>query len=288
MTLAALLLILASAVLHATWNLLAKRVGGGAAFTWLFGMLTILLYAPGALVLIMMMRPSLGLLELSFVMGGGIIHLGYFLSLQRGYREGDLSLVYPLARGTGPLLATVGAVTLFAERPTTLALVGAGLIITSVFIMAGGDKMLTRASRPAGSAIGYGLLTGVFIAGYTLWDAYAVRVLLIAPLLYYWLSEIVRAALLTPVALRRWQMVREHWRMHKLELFGVAVLSPLSYILVLLAFTLAPVSYVAPAREISILVGALLGARFLAEGDTRRRLLAAVLMMLGVVALSIG
>ncbi len=288
MTLLALLLVLTAAFLHAAWNLLAKRAGGGLAFTWLFGLLSALLYAPLGLGLWWRSTVELGWLELSFVAGSALIHLAYFLSLQRGYRAGDLSLVYPLARGSGPMLATLGAVVLFGERPSPLALSGAALIIASVFAMTGGVRRFSGLARQAKVAVGYGLMTGLFIASYTLWDAYAVAALLIPPLLYTWLSELMRVLFITPQAVRRWPQVAAHWRQHKLELFGVAVLSPLSYILVLSAFVFTPVSYLAPAREVSILIGALLGARLLAEGDARRRLVAASGMVLGIVALALG
>ncbi|CAN5576422.1 EamA family transporter [soil metagenome] len=288
MTLFALGLILAAAVVHASWNLLAKRVGGGAGFVWLIAALASALYAPPVLVLVVVQRPALGPLELLFIAGTALLHLAYFVSLQRGYRFGDLSLVYPLARGTGPLLATVGAILLFAERPTPLALFGTGLIVLSVFVLAGGVRVLRNTTPDARQALSYGLLTGLFIAAYTLWDKHAVSALLIPPLLYDWAANLGRALLLTPLAWRRRGEVGALWRRHRLEVIGVAALSPLSYLLVLTAMVATPVSYVAPAREVSILIGAALGARFLAEGDVRRRLLAASGMVVGVIALALG
>ena len=93
---------------------------------------------------------------------------------------------------------------------------------------------------------------------------------------------------LTPFALRRWNDVRHHWSGNRLEVFGVAVLSPLAYILVLTALVFTPVSYVAPAREISILIGTGMGTRFLAEGEGRRRMVAAIAIVAGVLALALG
>src|ERR687891_698220 len=125
MTLFALVLVLAAAVFHATWNLLAKRVGdGGAVFVWLFGLCSLVIYAPLAVVVVLVSAPHLGPVQYLFMFGSGVLHLGYFVLLQRGYAVGDLSLVYPLARGTGPLLATAAAIVLLGERPGALALVG--------------------------------------------------------------------------------------------------------------------------------------------------------------------
>jgi drug/metabolite transporter (DMT)-like permease len=285
MTGIALGLVLAAACLHATWNLLAKRAGGGAAFVWLFGALSTLLYTPLALAVLVLQRPVLDTTGLLFILGSGVLHLAYFLVLQRGYRAGDLSLVYPLARGTGPALSTAVAVAVFRERPTPLALAGAVCITTGVFVLAGGARA-SGGGRLA--AVGYGLLTGALIAAYTLWDKYAVSTLAVPPLLLDYGSNAVRAVLLTPVALRLRADVRHEWRVHRREALGVAVLTPLAYILVLTALVTTPVSYVAPARELSILIGTIMGARLLAEGDTRRRLGAACAIVAGVVALALG
>jgi uncharacterized membrane protein len=282
----ALMLVLAAAWIHATWNLLLKRTGGGVVFVWLFGTASTLIYAPLALALIVIHGPRLGGTELVFIAGSAIIHIGYYLALQRGYRTGDLSLVYPLARGTGPMLATVGAIAFFGERPSAVALLGAGIIVCSVFVLAGGGRGIRFVAN--GDAVASGIMTGIFIATYTLWDKHAVAALAIPPLVFDWGSNLSRTVLLSPVALRQRATVRILCRKKWRTILAVGLLNPLSYILVLTALVTAPVSYIAPAREISILAGAILGARLLAEEDARRRLLAAGGMVLGVIALAIG
>jgi drug/metabolite transporter (DMT)-like permease len=286
MTTFALALVLSAAFVHATWNLLAKRVAGSAAFIWLFGLVSICLYAPLAVAIIVFQQPYLGPEHLLFIVGSGVLHIGYYLALQRGYRVGDLSLVYPLARGTGPMLATAAAIAFFGERPTTLALGGAILIGISVFTLASGSRRQPGSDTRA--AVVFGILTGAMIASYTLWDKHAVSVLLVPPLLMDWGTSVTRVAVLTPVAVRRWGEVCNHWKLHRREVLGIALLNPLSYILVLTAMVFTPVSYVAPAREVSILIGTVMGARLLAEGDSSRRLLAAAGMVMGVVALAVG
>lgn len=286
MTGLALTLVLSSAIIHATWNYYAKRVSGGAGFIWLTTMIQAVAYAPLALVIILRESPAIGVPELVAIVGSGVLHIGYFLLLSRGYRTGDLSLVYPLARGTGPMLSTAAAILLLGERPTALALGGAVLIGVGVFILTGDPRKFRQ--NGAGKAVAYALLTGLVIAGYTLWDKRAVSVLLIPPLLYDWANGATRGVLLTPYALRHWPEVTRHWREHRKASMMVGLLSPLSYILVLTALTFSPVSYVAPAREISILIGTALGARLLAEGDALRRAAAAVVMVSGVVCLALG
>lgn len=134
----------------------------------------------------------------------------------------------------------------------------------------------------------YALVTGTFIAAYTLWDKQAVSKYAVAPVLLDWGANLGRTFLLTPFALRHWEHTRDEWHTHRSEAVGVALLVPLSYILVLTAMEFTPVSYVAPAREISILIGTAMGTGLLAEGDARRRLVAACAMVLGIVALALG
>ncbi|MCM8748139.1 DMT family transporter [Thermomicrobiaceae bacterium CFH 74404] len=287
MTLFALGLILAAAFCHATWNLLAKRVGSGAPFIWLFGTLGALIYGPLAIGIILWQRPELGLPQLVFIVGSALLHIAYFLLLQQGYRVGDLSLVYPLARGTGPMLSTLGAIALFGERPSPLALAGAALIIGSIFLLTGGARLLRRPLSADGAVV-FGLLTGTLIATYTLWDKHAVSALAIPPVVLDWSTAVARSLLLTPIAARRWDEVQALWRDHRLPVLGVAILTPLAYILVLTAMRFTPVSYVAPAREISILIGTAMGAHLLDEGNAHRRLLAASGMVLGIIALALG
>ena len=286
MTAVALVLVLTSAVAHASWNLIAKRASGGPVFNWLFDSLSALVCLPLGIAQVLVEPPRLGPIEWTFIVGSATLHLAYFLLLGAGYRAGDLSLVYPLARGAGPVLSTTAAVLLLGERPTSVALLGALLIGTGVFVLAGDPRRL-KASR-AGRSVVFALLTGVVIAGYTLWDKQAVSAVAMPPVLYFFLFTAVRAAMLTPYALGRMATVKLEWQAHRRHALGVAVLSPASYILVLYALSISPVSYVAPAREIGILLGAVMGSRWLAEGDAQRRLAGAVAMVLGVVALAVG
>lgn len=118
----------------------------------------------------------------------------------------------------------------------------------------------------------FALLTGCVIAAYTLWDKQAVDAVALSPIVYYWAGNLVVTALLTPLAIRRRDELADTWRRYRRQDLGVGLLSPAAYILVLFALTKAPVSYVAPARETSILIGAVPGATALSEGDTRRRI----------------
>jgi drug/metabolite transporter (DMT)-like permease len=282
----ALGLVLIAAVAHASWNFLAKTAGGGATFAWLCAVSeTVLVSGLAAIVLLAGQRPELGT-ALLFMVVSGALHAVYFVLLQRAYVDGDLSLVYPLARGTGPLLAAVAAIAILGERPSALAGVGAAAIVVAVISLA--DPRALLAERHAEEAVVYALLTGVCIAAYTLWDKQAVDSHDLSPILYFWGGSISRALMLTPLAARRTHRVRETWERHRGKAVGVAALGSLAYILVLYALRIAPVTYVAPAREVSVLIGAALGVGLLSERNARRRMLCAGAIVGGIAALALG
>lgn len=288
MSLAALTLVLAAAGLHATWNLCAKRAGGGLPFVFITGCVICALYIPVVATVLWREPARWTALDAGWILGSGLLKTGYSLYLQRSYRAGDFSLIYPLARGTGPLLATVIAIVVLGERPSALSLMGAGLIIGGILLITGGTALFHRGAPQVRTAIRYGLISGVFIAGYTVWDRQGVARLGIRPILYDAGTAWTQLALLLPFAAPRWSESMRHWQEHRGYVLAVALLSPVAYVLILAAMTLAPVSSIAPAREISILVGAFLGAHVLKEGDGRRRILAAAIMALGVIALVVG
>ena len=286
MTTFALVLVLGSAVLHATWNLLAKRANAGVPFLWLVYVVGAIAYAPLALAVVLIAQPALGWPALLFVAVAVGLQTLYFATLTAGYRAGELSLVYPIARASGPVVATAGAILLLGERPTPLALGGAAAIVAGAFVLTGDPRALRR--RGAERAVAFALATGLVIGAYTLWDKTAVSVLLIPPLLYDWATVVGQAVVTAPLAWRRRSEVRDAWNRQRRAVIGVGILSRLAYILVLTALVVSPVSYIAPAREIGILIGVLLGAYVLAEGEPVRRGIGAAAMVLGVVALASG
>ena len=285
MSLFALALVLAAAGCHATWNLLVKRVAGGPELVWLFSAVSVLLYLPLAVGVIVIETPDLGWYELGACLISALLHMAYFLLLQQGYRRGDLSLVYPTARATGPLLSTVFAVLVLGEVLTPAVATGGLAIVIGVVFLTGG---FNRRAEHVRESLVFGLLAGTLIASYTVFDAQVVRALLVPPLLLDYASSLTRATLLAPVAARRWATVKTQWREHRWAVLGIAVFNPLAYILVLTALTVAPVVYVAPAREVSVLLTVVLGSVLLGEGDLRRRLGWAGLILVGMTVLALG
>ena len=289
MSFTALALVLGAAWCHATWNLFLKRSkGGGIPFFWLTAWVEILAYAPLAVAQAIALDWTPDVAAVGMMLGSAVIHVAYFVFLDRGYRSGDLSVVYPLARASGPLLTIVAAIVLLGERPAPTALAGALLIGAGAVLLTGNPLQMLRGQAHGLRAAGFALATGAMIAVYTVWDRQAVAALMVPTVIYYWGSIVLRLVVTTPQALRQPARLREIWRDDRRAVIAVALLSPLSYGLVLVAMTLAPLSYVAPAREISILVAALYGTHLLREGHVARRLAAATMMMAGLAGIALA
>jgi drug/metabolite transporter (DMT)-like permease len=279
----ALIAVLLAAVTHSTWNLFAKKAAGSRHFVWLYSVGSVALYCPIVAWIVVVGRPHFGAIECLALTATAVLHIGYSLVLQAGYRTSDLSLVYPIARGTGPLLSFLGATLLLGERPTVLAGLGLVLIVAGILLVAG----LTREPHRAPKAgIFFGLLTGVFIAGYTVNDGWAVKSLALSPFIIDFTGNLLRVVALTPLALRDLPELKREAREYVRPAAVVAVLGPLGYILVLFAMRLAPISHIAPARELSTLVGTYFGSRLLREKAVPARLLGAACIVVGVVSLA--
>jgi drug/metabolite transporter (DMT)-like permease len=283
MTFLGFALVLTAAFCHATWNFFLKRINGGPELVWLFSVISVFLYLPVAIFILVTEKPVFGVWEIIFIAGSAALHLGYFLLLQSGYRRGDLSLVYPTARATGPFLSTTFAVVFLGETMTLQLGLGAVAVIVGVVCLTGGFK---SGAKHLTASIGFGVGAGLFIGSYTVWDAYAVSVLLVPPLLLDYVSLFGRAVLLAPIAARRKDIIKSQWRDHRTGVIAIAIFNPLAYILVLYAMTFTPVVYVAPTREISVLLTVLMGSLLLGEGDLKRRLGWAVVILFGVALLA--
>jgi drug/metabolite transporter (DMT)-like permease len=284
----ALVLIVFAAFVHASWNFLLKKSGGGMGLITAASLLSLAIYAPLVVAAAWLQGYEFRPAHLALMFGSGMLHTVYFILLDRAYRAGgDLSIVYPLARATGPLLTIVVAILLLGERPGPTALGGAVLIGASALLLTGNPFAWHRSE--ARHAVGFALLTGCMIATYTIWDKASVATWLIPPLVYDWGCNASRVCVLLPLARRRSPGgMATAWREQRFTVILIAMLQPLSYILVLTAMVFTPVSLVAPAREVSILFAALMGAHFLREGALGRRVIAAIGMVLGIGGLTLG
>jgi drug/metabolite transporter (DMT)-like permease len=288
----ALALILVAAVAHATWNLFSKQASasGAVVFTWLMAAAGTILFLPVALIAAAVAHPHLTAASWGFMAGTGVLQAAYFLFLQRGYRAGDLSLVYPVGRGTGALLAALAGIALLGERPGPLGIAGIAAILAGIVVL-GLPPRRDAAAPPApgiGAAVALALGTGAFIASYTLWDKYAVSTLRTPAVLQGYAAFPVMALLFAPYAARHRADARRVWHAYRRQVLGAGVLAPASYTLVLAALSFSAVSAVAPAREVSVLFGVILGRRLLNEGGLPRKLAAAAAIVAGIVAVAVG
>jgi drug/metabolite transporter (DMT)-like permease len=271
----ALPLVIAGAIIHALWNILAKQGTGGPLFVWAYSGVSSGLYLPLALCAVITSAGQLTWLGILAVVMSGALHAGYSLSLQGGYGRADLSVVYPVARGTGPALSVFGAILLLGEPVNYAIAAGAALVVIGIFVIGIVGRPL---EGPIWRGVCWGALTGIFIASYTINDGAAVRLLSVSPIIIDYFGNIVRVLMLTPVALRRRLEIPEHWRKSYKVILGVGLLIPIPYILALYAMTLASVSVIATARELSMMVGVVFGRWLLEEPKVGVRLGGAALI----------
>lgn len=297
MSSSSLALVLTAALLHALWNIAAKRArhgaDGGAAeqlgFQTACALAVAVLWAAPGLALSSSELPRWGLAAWGVTLLSAAVHLAYFSALLSGYAKADLTVVYPVARGSGPLLAALGAVLLLGERPGLRGWAGIAAIVLGVLLIAG---LLKRKPLTPGVAAGlrWGALTGALIASYTVIDAWAIKRLGLHPLVFDYWCNLLRLPLLLPLL---WQagalgQVRAQWRASPRAVLVVGAASPLAYMLVLWALQTAPLSAVAPARECSMLFAALIGGHLLQERDRVARGLGALAIAGGVALLATG
>lgn len=291
----ALLLVLAAAFLHATWNYQLKKASPSLLFWPVSYLITLTICLP----ILLIYNPSLfsdikpaGWVVISL---SAPIHIAYAYILQYGYKQSDYSVVYPTARGTGPMLTVLAAIVILGERPSLMGLAGIFSILLGIlFIASKASKTDTTGNRKVLKGLLWGTLTGVCIAGYSFCDAWAVQQETgLTPLTFYFPALALRCVILWPIML-----FTTDWKKHLKEtltnpvqrkaVLCTSIGSPGAYILVLFAMTFAPLSYVAPGREVGMMVGVVVGAMLLKEKLTVKRILGVICMVLGVVLIGLA
>jgi drug/metabolite transporter (DMT)-like permease len=285
--------VLTGALIHALWNVAAKKAGGDARFTFFSCILMFIVWSPLCIWLGWDVVPTWGWKEWTAMAVSGLVHWLYFICLLTGYRKSDLTVVYPVARGSGPLLSSSVAVIVFGEQLSSLGVIGIAGVVIGVFLVAGGPALFRAAHDPQKreriiTGIFWGALTGALIACYTLLDAWAVKVLAISPILFDYWCNVLRMPYSSVAVLRDVPEAKRLWKLQWKYAAIVAVFSPIAYVLVLYAMKIAPVSHVAPAREVSMLFAALIGGQLLGESDRGLRILGACAIAAGVMALALG
>lgn len=287
MSLVPLVLVVVAALIHASWNLLAKRAAAaGPAFVFAYNVVATVAYLPWVIWLLATREQTWSWPIAFCFLASAIIHLGYSLCLQRGYQVADLSVVYPIARGTGPLFSSLGAFILLREPPTWFGVLGLVAVVAGIGCISTQGNLKAFREPKGQEGVRWGLGTGSLIAAYTVVDGYGVKVLAIHPVLLDWFSNFLRLFLLGPVMLRHPAQMMKAMQGYWWLAVGVGLFSPLSYILVLTAVDMgAPLSLVAPAREMSMMIGAIFGMLILREPVNTWRVAGCATIIAGVVLL---
>ena len=283
MSLAALALVLGAAVLHAGWNAMAKRGSDPVVFLWLATLASTAALLP--LGFWHLVASGLPAAAMPFVVATILLHALYFYALGRAYASGAYSLVYPVARGLGVALVPILACLVFDERLSLLGTLGITLVVAGIIALHVVPPGGARRTPLAASSLLWPVATGLTIAVYSLVDKAGVARL--HPVPYMLLLEGGCALLGVPLlGLRRAAVRAELGRWPTIVL--AAVMSALAYTLVLFAFRLSKAGYVVAARELSIVLSAVIGSLWLEEGRLGPRLTGATIVLAGVVCIALA
>lgn len=290
MTSLSLSLILLSAFAHSTWNFLLKRAGDQEVFVWCLLVTASVLLLPIGAVLFWLypFKPA----GWWFILATTILHIGYFVFLGRAYARGDLSMVYPIARGIAPMLVPILAVVILKETIAAPAVIGIVAIVTGIYIVSWSGQFHRFFRQPSSifrnPGAGYAILTGLVIAAYAIVDKWGVGH--VQPFLYMYLMTVGAGVGLSPYILVRFGTgaVAREWRANARPILAAGVLTFIGYGLVLTAFSLSKVSYVAPAREVGIVVGVLMGVFILKEPFGIPRIVGSSVIILGLALIALS
>ena len=293
----ALLLVLAAAAIHASWNALTKRAQDQLAFLWSsVSLATVVLLPVGWAWL-----PPDGVPRAAwpFLVASSAIHAVYFYVLGRAYGSGEFSLVYPIARGLGVALVPVAALFVLDERPSPLGALGVLLVVAGIVginlssarlssagLSSAGRGAAASSRRLMSTGTGWALVTGLSIAAYSLVDKAGVARL--HPVPYIAILGVGMSLLLVPALVRRRAALAREWRTNWRAILVASTLNLTSYLLVLFAFRLSKAGYVVAAREISIVLSVAIGRLWFGERRVGRRLAAATLVLAGVICVALA
>jgi drug/metabolite transporter (DMT)-like permease len=298
----AIALVLVAAVLHAAWNVLLKTSGdtlGTAVRLQALG--TAILVPIGVIGWFLTGRPAIDPAGVGVALVSGVLEAAYFIFLAAAYARGDLSLVYPLARGSAPLLAVVIGVAVLGENLSAGSLAGVVCLLAGILLVARPWRAFRAAGREHRGAIGFALATGATIAAYSAVDRVGVRIL--APWLYGTILAVFATGLLASSVFvgRRLGVIApapkgldgaERGPLLRRRDAAAGVASLTAYLLILFAYSVAPLATVAPLRESGIVLAAAWGAFRLGETSGRReaggRIIAAGFVVIGAVLLAIS
>ncbi len=275
-------MLIVAAVLHASWNLIVKQAQERQIFTWWSLVVGSLCFLP-----LLALGPALPGRIWPYVLASAIAETAYFFALIRAYRIGDFSLAYPIARGTAPAFLAIWAALFLGERPTRFGLLGIGILVGGLIIVGSGAWFArTSPVQVSGGAVAAALLVALCISIYTAIDGAAVRIA--SPVSYTVAILGLSAIFATPAILARYPLraIQAEWQANWPRIIAVGILNLGTYMLVLAAYSRARVGYAGAVRELSVVVAALIGWRFLCEPFGAHRTLGSILIFAGIIVIA--
>ena len=281
MPMQAFILVMISTVLHAAWNFAVRKASGNLAVLWVGMWFAVVASLPA--VCFLPVRLDALAAAWPFIVATGLTHSLYFLMLSKSYEEGEISVVYPLARGTGVGGTAVAAWILIDERLSLTGVMGIATVLLGIILLGVGN-LRTRKSR---QSIPYALIVGATIAVYSVVDKQGVS--LVHPVHYVFSLFLIPGVLLSPYVLLRHRPAVVHtWRGLKRYALWAGPGSMATYLIVLFAMRLGKVSYVLAVREFSVVIGAFLGVLFLGERFGWHKGVGIGVIVLGLMLVKLG
>lgn len=278
MSVLAFTMVVLSAFLHASWNFATKRVSGDISVLYIGLCAASLLSLP--VVLFFLYSDGISLRSLFFILGTGAIHAVYFFALSRAYHYGDISVVYPIARGSGVAGTAVAASLLLQENVSSVGAGGIFLIVAGTILV--GLRFSSQRDHYRG--VSFAMLVGLMIVCYSILDKLAVQET--NPVVYIFGMFLVTAFIVSPYLLTRCRKEIAHaWRNYRRYSFIIGIGSMATYLIILFTFRFAHVSYVVAAREIAVAIGALFGFALLKEAISMRKVIGIAAIVAGLVIL---
>ncbi len=278
------MLLIAAAVLHTAWNYLVKKVRAKQIFTWWTLVIGCVFYIP-----LIWLHWPIPVQVWPYALASALAETIFFIALLRAYENGDFSLVYPIARGAAPAMLAIWALIFLGERPRPMGAAGLCVLIIGVTIVGGANLLKGRSTINVSlRGMSAALLISFWISVYSTIDGAAVRIM--APQSYAALVLTLTAVFLAPVIFSRYgtRAIAAELRENLLRIFAVAFMMLATFIFVLQAFTLSHVSYVAATREMSVILAAFVGWRFMGEEFGSIRTIGSVLIFLGILCIAVA
>jgi len=281
MSLFAIGLLLAAAVLHTTWNLLLKQAGEKYIATWWSAIIGFLVFTPA---IYFMGLPSKAVWHILVI--SALFEIAYYIVLAEAYKDSDFSLIYPMGRGAAPALIAVWAAIFLGERFTPRGLIGIILIIAGLLIVGGGDIVQAH-SKPNTRGILLALLLALLISIYSVLDGIAVKQTSALP--YVIVLFFCVPAFTSPLIFKfyGWNKLKDEFSAHGWTLAAIGVLTIGAYSLALWAYSISPLGYAGAIREVSVVMAAFAGWQFLGEKFGGLRILGAVIIFAGIMVIAL-